>query len=33
MGLSDKAEAVKELALTGAAIGSLAGPVGGLAGG
>ncbi len=31
--LSDKAEAVKELALTGAAIGSLAGPVGGLAGG
>lgn len=33
MGLSDKAEAVKELAITGAAIGSLAGPVGGLAGG
>jgi len=31
--LSDKAEAVKELAITGAAIGSLAGPVGGLAGG
>jgi hypothetical protein len=33
LGLSDKAEAVKELAITGAAIGSLAGPVGGLAGG
>ena len=33
MAISDKAEAVKELAITGAAIGSLAGPVGGLAGG
>jgi len=33
LAISDKAEAVKELAITGAAIGSLAGPVGGLAGG
>ena len=31
--LTDKAEAVKDLALTGAAIGSLAGPVGGVVGG
>ena len=33
LALTDKAEAVKDLALTGAAIGSLAGPVGGVVGG